>query len=124
MILNFILTIVVFYVGSHYFPESVYIADDKTLILTAVLRFALALLLVWTFAISLMLIPIGIGCVTSIPLFIAMIFSTPLILWVIDHYVDGFAIHGFWTYVLLTGIFMIFGFKANTETETTTTKQK
>ncbi|NEW04660.1 phage holin family protein [Paenibacillus sp. SYP-B3998] len=57
-------------------------------------------------------IVIGIGCLTTPLLILASLILTPIKLWLLDRYLSGFEIHGFWTYVIMSIVLSIFTAKA------------
>lgn len=116
-IINFVFTFLVLLAGSHYFPDYVNIKDTETLILASFLMFAIAFVFGITLVFSILLIPIGIGCLTTIILFIVALLLTPIRLYILDMYLPGFEINGFWTYVVLSVSLMFFTIKAKTETK-------
>lgn len=112
--INLLVTIAVFWVGNEYFHEHLSIADTRTLIFAAVLMFVISYLYSFALIVSGLLIPLGIGCFTTIALILASIVLTPIKLWLLDRYLPGFEIQGFWTYVILTIVLSVFTVKANT----------
>ena len=117
VILNLLLTFTVFWIGTTYFNENIYIEDTKTLIVATLIMFGISILFTWLFALSILLIPVGIGCITSIILFIFAFVLTPIKLLLLDRYLPGFEINGFWTFVILTIILSIFTIKKTTVTK-------
>jgi len=112
---NLILTGIVFWVGNEYFKEYISIVDDKTIIISALLMFGISYLFRYLILASILTIPIGIGCLTTIVLFFVAIVLTPIKLWLLDKYLPGFCINGFWTYVVLSGLLSVFSFSVKTE---------
>jgi len=112
---NLLLTGLVFWVGNEYFNEYISIVNTKTLIISALLMFGISYLFRYLMLASVLTIPIGIGCLTTIILFFVAIVLTPIKLWLLDKYLSGFYINGFWTYVVLSGILSIFSFSVKTE---------
>ena len=112
---NLLLTGLVFWVGNEYFNEYISIINTKTLIISALLMFGISYLFRYLMLASVLTIPIGIGCLTTIILFFVAIVLTPIKLWLLDKYLPGFCINGFWTYVVLSGILGIFSFSVKTE---------
>jgi len=112
---NLILTGIVFWVGNQYFNEYISIVDDKTLIISALLMFGISYLFRYLMLASVLTIPIGIGCLTTILLFFVAIVLTPIKLWLLNKYLPGFCINGFWTYVVLSGLLSVFSFSVKTE---------
>ena len=112
---NLLLTGLVFWVGNEYFNEYISIINTKTLIISALLMFGISYLFRYLMLASVLTIPIGIGCLTTIILFFVAIVLTPIKLWLLDKYLSGFYINGFWTYVVLSGILSIFSFSVKTE---------
>ena len=111
-ILNFVATFIVFWMGSHYFSTYLSIADNRTLVLASVLMFVISFLYSLVMAMSVLSIAVGIGCLTTPFLILASLVLTPIKLWLLDKFLPGFEIHGFWTYVVLTIILSIFTAKA------------
>ncbi|WP_158606565.1 phage holin family protein [Paenibacillus ginsengarvi] len=114
-ILNFIVTLVVFWVGSQYFNQYIAIADTKTLIIASILMFVISFLFSLAVVFSVMLITVGIGCLTTPALILASVVLTPIKLWLLDKYLNGFEVHGFWTYVILTIVLSIFTVKVKSK---------
>jgi len=110
-ILNSILTFLVFWIGNEYFKEYLFISDTKTIIIATLLMIGIGYLFSLLMVASVLTIPIGIGCLTTIILFFVAIVLTPVKLCLLDNYLSGFYINGFWTYVVLTGILSIFTIK-------------
>jgi len=118
-ILNLILTFSVFWIGNEYFKEYLSISDTKTIIIATLLMVAMGYLFSLLMVASVLTIPIGIGCLTTIILFFVAIVLTPVKLWLLDSYLLGFYINGFWTYVVLTVILSIFTIKAKSNNNKT-----
>ncbi|MFC5450113.1 phage holin family protein [Paenibacillus aestuarii] len=110
-ILNFIVTIIVFWIGSHYFSPYLSISDTQTLVLASIFMFVISLIYSFVLAMSVLSIVIGIGCLTTPFLILASLVLTPIKLWLLDKFLPGFEIHGFWTYVVLTIALSIFTVK-------------
>jgi len=110
-ILNAILTFLVFWVGNEYFKEYIFISDTKTMIIATLLMIAIGYLFSLLMVTSVLAIPLGIGCLTTIILFFVAIVLAPIKLWLLDKYLIGFDINGFWTYVVLTAVLSIFTIK-------------
>jgi len=110
-ILNAILTFLVFWVGNEYFKEYISISDTKTIIIATLLMVAMGYLFSLLMMASVLTIPLGIGCLTTIILFFVAIVLTPVKLWLLDKYLMGFYINGFWAYIVLTAILSIFTIK-------------
>ncbi len=123
-VLNLILTGVVFWIGNEYFNEYISISNNKTLIIATLLMVAIGYLFGLLMTASFLTIPLGIGCITTVVLFLVAIVLTPIKLWLLNKYLVGFDINGFWTYVVLTAILSIFSIKTksneNTENKNTT----
>jgi len=113
-ILNLLLTGVVFWVGNEYFNEYISILDTKTLIIATLLMFGIGYLFSWLMLISMTSIVVGIGCITTPILFLAIFILTPIKLLLLDKYLVGFNINGFWTYILLTIALSIFSISVKT----------
>jgi len=118
-ILNLILTFLVFWIGNEYFKEYLSISDTRTMIIATLLMVAMGYLFGLLMFASVLTIPIGIGCLTTILLFFVAIVLTPVKLWLLDSYLLGFCINGFWTYVVLTAILSIFTIKAKSSNNVT-----
>lgn len=101
-IANGIVTFLIFMFANMYFNEYVSIASTQTLIFATLLMFVMNFIFAYLFLISIALIPFGIGCITSIAFFIIAIFLNPIKLLVLDAYLPGFHVNGFWAYVLLS----------------------
>ncbi|GIP36425.1 phage holin family protein [Paenibacillus sp. J2TS4] len=107
-LVNLLVTLAVFWVGNEYFHEYISIADTKTLIFAAILMFIIGYLFTLLMIFSVASIAVGVGCLTTPVLLLASLVLTPIKLWLLDHYLAGFNIHGFWTYVILTIVLAIF----------------
>ncbi|WP_411830229.1 phage holin family protein [Paenibacillus alba] len=107
-LLNLLVTLIVFWIGSEYFSQYISIADTKTLILASILMFVISFLYSLMLAASMLSIVVGIGCLTTPLLILASIILTPIKLWLLDRYLSGFEVHGFWTYVVLSVVLSIF----------------
>jgi len=105
-------TFLLFWLGSKYFPGSVHIADQQTLILATIFMFVIGFLYGWLVFFSFMLIPLGIGCLTTIPIMIGAVLITPVKLIILNHYLTGFQVQGFWTYVIFTIALYMFMIKS------------
>lgn len=110
-ILNLVVTALVFWIGNEYFHSYIAISDTKTLVIASVLMFVISWLFSLAMVLSVLLITVGIGCLTTPALILASIILTPIKLWLLDKYLYGFEIHGFWTYVLLTLVLSMFTVK-------------
>jgi len=110
-LLNLFVTFLVFWFGNQYFNPYISISDTKTLILATVLMFVISLIYSILLTISFFSIVVGIGCLTTPLLIAASLVLTPIKLWLLDRYLTGFEIHGFWTYVILTVVLSIFTVK-------------
>ncbi|MBE1442277.1 phage holin family protein [Paenibacillus sp. OAS669] len=110
-LLNFLVTLLVFWIGNEYFHQYVAIKDTKTLIIASVLMFVISLLFSLAMVLSVLLITVGIGCLTTPALMLVSLILTPIKLWLLDKYLYGFEIHGFWTYVILTLVLSLFTVK-------------
>jgi len=107
-ILNLVLTGLVFWMGNEYFNEYIFIVDTKTLIIATLLMVGIGYLFGLLMTASMLLVPLGIGCLTTAVLFLVAIVLTPIKLYLLDKYLQGFDINGFWTYVILTVSLSIF----------------
>ncbi|CAG7614159.1 hypothetical protein PAECIP111802_00049 [Paenibacillus allorhizosphaerae] len=112
-ILNLLITFFVFWVGNQYFHEYISITDTKTIILATVLMFVISFLYSFLLTVSFISIVVGVGCLTTPLLIAGSVVLTPMKLWLLDKYLTGFEIHGFWTYVILTVILSIVTVKVN-----------
>lgn len=121
-IFNALLTFLIFWVGNEYFKEYILISDIKTMIIATLLMVAIGYLFGLLMMASVLTIPIGIGCLTTIILFFVAIVLTPIKLWLLDSYLAGFSINGFWTYVILTAVLSMFTIKIKSSDNKTTTK--
>ncbi len=110
-ILNFLVTFLVFWIGNEYFYPYLSITDTKTLLIASLLMFIISLLFSLAMVMSVMMITVGIGCLTTPALMLASIVLTPIKLWLLDKYLYGFEIHGWWTYVILTLVLSLFTVK-------------
>ncbi|KRF09919.1 phage holin family protein [Paenibacillus sp. Soil787] len=116
-ILNLLVTFLVFWCGSYYFNPYISISDTKTLILATVLMFVISFIYGFLLTVSMISMVVGIGCLTTPLLVVASLVLTPIKLWLLDKYLTGFEIHGFWTYVILSIILSIFTVKVKSKKE-------
>ncbi|MFE5321614.1 hypothetical protein ACFQ88_23190 [Paenibacillus sp. NPDC056579] len=116
-LLNLLVTLLVFWIGNQYFNQYISISDTKTLILATVLMFVISLIYGLLLTISFVSIVVGIGCLTTPLLIAASLVLTPIKLLLLDKYLSGFDIHGFWTYVILTIVLSIFTVKVKSKSE-------
>lgn len=114
-IINALITLGVFWISKTYFSEYLTITDTKTLILATAFMFVIGYIFSFAMLISVLTIPLGIGCITTIVLFLVALVLTPIKLWLLDSYLAGFDIHGFWSYVILTVVLSIFSIKAKSK---------
>ncbi|SEB92131.1 phage holin family protein [Paenibacillus sp. GP183] len=114
-ILNILVTFFVFWFGSQYFNQYISISDTKTLILATVLMFVISFIYGFLLTVSMISIVIGIGCLTTPLLVVASLVLTPIKLWLLNKYLTGFEIHGFWTFVILTIVLSIFTVKVKSK---------
>ena len=121
---NLLLTGLVFWIGNEYFNEYISIINTKTLIISALLMFGISYLFRYLMLASVLTIPICIGCLTTIILFFVAIVLTPIKLYLLDKYLPGFCINGFWTYVVLSGVLSIFSFSTKTENKNNNKKEE
>ncbi|TXK83460.1 phage holin family protein [Paenibacillus sp. N3.4] len=111
-ILNFLVTVLVFWIGNEYFSSYISISDTKTLILASILMFLISFIYSLIMAASVLSILVGIGCLTTPLLILASLILTPIKLWLLNTYLPGFHIHGLWTYVIMSVVLSIFTVKA------------
>ena len=115
-IFNLFMIGLIFWIGSTYFSEYLYIADTKTLVIATIFMYVLGVLYGVLMFASILAVPIGIGCFTTIILVLGAFILTPIKLWLLDTYLTGFDINGgFWTYVVLTPIIGLFTIKAKVD---------
>ncbi|WP_159883292.1 phage holin family protein [Paenibacillus puerhi] len=108
-LLHLLATFLVFWIGSQYFSSYISISDTQTLVLATVFMFVISFVYGLLLTISVLSILVGgIGCLTTPLLILASLVLTPIKLWLLDRYLPGFEIHGFWTYVILTIALSIF----------------
>lgn len=107
-LIDLLVTLAVFWVGSEYFSEYVAISDLQTLIIASLFMFVIGYLFNFLLIVSFAAIPLGVGCVTTPLLLLASVVLTPIKLWLLDTYLTGFEINGFWTYVILTIVLSLF----------------
>ena len=114
-ILNLLLTFGVLWLGNSFFNDSVQISDTKTMVIASLIMFGISMAYGILLLFSASLIPIGVGCFTTVILFVVGIGLTPIKLLLLNKYLEGFTISGFWTYVLITVCLSIFtiNFKSN-----------
>jgi uncharacterized membrane protein YvlD (DUF360 family) len=121
-ILNLIITFAIFYVGDKYFTDYIHFSDMKTMILSTALMFVIGWIFGRLLLLSFLLIPVGIGCLTSVLLILMAFVLTPIKLALIDTYVPGAEINGFWTYVIITVALSVFTIKSKSSDTTTESK--
>lgn len=107
-IVNFFVILALFFIGSKYFPEHIYAQDTKTLIIATLTMFIVGII-AGIIVIGLLAIVPPIGCLAAI----ALIFIVPIELILTSHYINGFEINGFWTYVFLTLVISLFSVRVN-----------
>ena len=107
-IFNALVTFGILWLGNEYFHEYIAVKDIKTLIIAVALIFTFDYIYGLLIAASFFTIPIGVGCLTMMVLVLAAFILTPLKLYLLDVYLAGFDIHGFWTYLILTGVLSVF----------------
>ncbi|WP_379117670.1 phage holin family protein [Paenibacillus hodogayensis] len=117
-LLHLLVTLLVFWLGNEYFHEYIAISDTKTLILATILMFVISFLYGLLLTVSFVSIVVGIGCLTTPLLILASLVLTPIKLWLLDRYLPGFEIHGFWTYVILSVVLSIFTVKVKSWSRT------
>lgn len=111
-----------FYIGMIYFPEYIFINSMQTMIITSVLMviFNSFIALVLDLIIKSMQnmvdnqeMSIGgvLGCLSLFIIIPTAILNTPIRLWILEGIFDGFKINGFWTYILLSILFVVFSIK-------------
>lgn len=115
---NLLLTGGVFWVGNKYFSEYISIVDMKTLMIATLLMVGIGYLFGLFMLTSVLTIPLVVGCFTTVILFLMAFILTPIKLWLLDTYLIGFNINGFWTYVVITAILSIFSIKSKKENKT------
>lgn len=116
-IINFFLTLLVLWAGSHFFSSNISINSTQTLILATILMFGMTIIYGIIMLVSAALTPVLVGC---LPLIISVILSPFLNLIeliLLNKYLPGFHIYGTWTYILLTIIMMIFSIEIKTESK-------
>lgn len=116
-IFNFIMTMIILWVGNAYFSEYIQISDNKTILLATIFIFVIGYIYALAIGFSVLLIPVVIGCLTIIPLILMGFVLIPIKLYLLDKYLLGFNISGFWTYVVLTVMFSIFSISAKSKSE-------
>jgi hypothetical protein len=114
-VINFIFIGLIFWAASTFFPNAVSIDSNSTLILATALMFVMGLIFSFIFITSFALIPLGIGCLTTPFVLIIGLFFNPIRLLLLPHFLSGFQIHGFWTYVVLSIILWMFTSKKKIE---------
>jgi len=93
--------------------SGIYINSTKTLILATVLMFAISIIFGYIVMLSALLTPILIGCLPLIISIIIAPFMTIIELLLLDKYLVGFHIQGFWTYVLISVVLSIFSVRVS-----------
>jgi uncharacterized membrane protein YvlD (DUF360 family) len=121
-IINALVTFGALWLGNEYFNEYIAIDNIKTMIIAVALMFAIDYIYGLLMIASFVTIPIGVGCLTMIVLVLVAFILTPLKLYLLDTYLIGFDLNGFWTYLILTGVLSIF--TINISSKTTTEKSQ
>lgn len=88
------------YLGRGFFPNHIQIDSTETMVLAVFWMLVIGLLYACALTLSALLIPVGIGCLTTIPLLIIGFLLIPFELYMLDKYLVGFNINGFWTYII------------------------
>lgn len=116
-VINFLLALLVFYIGGKYFPQNIVIPGTQELIITTLLYCVSGWILVGVCL--LLLIPAFFGDAgrgLSVLLIITLvIMSVPFELYIIQRLYTGFRIYGGWAYFLLSVALSII--RLTTETE-------
>lgn len=113
-IINALLTGLIFWLGNEYFGEYISIENTKILILATLFMFIINYLYCLLMMVSAITVPIGIGCLGMILLIFLAFVLTPIKLLLLDTYLNGFTINGFWTYVVMTAILSMFSINSKT----------
>jgi len=121
-IIGFIVIALTFYFGDIYFPNQIQVGSEQTLILSTLLMTVISSIL------SLFIKGLTnsmksavkngegetagcLGCiVVAIGLPLALLI-TPMRLWICESIFNDFTINGFWTYVILSVMFVMFGLR-------------
>lgn len=114
-IINFLLTLCILWLGSHYFSSNISIDSTQTLIIASIAIFGMNILFGLIVGASALLTPILIGCLPLLMSFIIAPFLTIIELFVLNNYLIGFHIYGIWTYILLCIIMFIFSIEIKTK---------
>lgn len=107
-IINFLLRVLVLWVGMTYFNNYVQIDSNQTLIIAALLMSAIQIIYALIILVSALTSTILIGCLPLIISVILLPFLSLIELWILNRYLPGFSIHGTLTYILLAISFAIF----------------
>lgn len=117
-ILSLIVVTITFYIGMVYFPQYIFIDSIETLIISSVAFVILGVIIgkllkaILNWAKSLLADNDedlkGCGCVLVFMFVPIAIITTPIRLWILEYLLNDFKINGFWTYVLLSLIFVVF----------------
>lgn len=99
-IINMMIMFTMLYLGRGFFPNHIQIDSTDTMIVAIFWMFVMGLLYTVAVVISALLIPVGIGCLTIVPLIIIGFLLVPFELYMLDKYLAGFTINGFWTYII------------------------
>jgi hypothetical protein len=110
-IINLLLTVLVLWVGTTYFHQYIQIDSNQTIIIASLLMVAFDIVYGWFMMASVLTSPILIGCLPLILGVIAIPFLDLIKLQLLSNYLNGFVIHGFWTYVLLVIVLSMFKVK-------------
>jgi hypothetical protein len=116
-IINFFLTVLIFWLGMTYFSEYIQINNTQTLLIASLLMFALDLLFIALMYVSMLTSVIAIGCLPFIIGIIVLPFLDFIKLYYMSKYLSGFYINGFWTYILLVAALSIFKLRDKSSSE-------
>jgi uncharacterized membrane protein YvlD (DUF360 family) len=117
MLINALITFGIFWVGTEYFHEHIQIQDTKTMILATVFMSAMSIAYAWFMTLSFFTIPLGIGCITFVAGLLLVCILTPVKLLILDRYLPGFNIDGFWTYILMSVVLSITTIKGRSSSD-------
>lgn len=99
-ILNMMVTFWMLYFGDKFFPNHIQIDSTNTMVLAVFWMLVISIIYRIALGLSVLLIPVGIGCLTIIPVLVVGLLLVPFELYMLDKYLAGFTINGFWTYII------------------------
>lgn len=108
LIANMFITFGIFWLADKFFHNYVQIEDITTMIIATLFVFVIG----WIFGkATVFLMMTGIGCLAFPVIYLIAWFLVPIKLILLDHYLPGFNINGFWAYVILSFLLYVLTWK-------------